>query len=109
MALLQSDQHCSAKKSGSLKAAFFVHSEELLTQIHAAFFVQLAEIGISQVFYKADGFAGTFHFGAQFLVHIREFVKAEHRLFDGKTVQLLSKVKSVSLFSPIIILVAMLR
>src|SRR5690606_26961349 len=51
-------------------------------QMHAPFFVELAEPGISKIFDEADGLSRTFHFRPQFFVHMREFIEAEHRLFD---------------------------
>ncbi len=76
---------------------FKIYLTRLLTQVHASFFIQLPEPWVFQVLDEADSLAGALHFGAQFLVHIRELVEAEDRFFYCVTFQFVLHFKVLQL------------
>src|SRR5574343_273853 len=71
---------------------FWYGNTALFAEVHAALFVQLAEIGITQILNETDGFTGRFHFRSQIFIDTGEFVEAEYGLFNGITLQTLHKL-----------------
>ena len=63
----------------------------LPAQIEIPLGVNFLEEIVGQVVDEVDAFAGRFHFGAEFLVYIREFAEREHRNLDR--VALLDRVE----------------
>src|SRR5687768_14809813 len=75
-----------AKNAGSQHGNYLRHEGfSLAAEHHALLLVEVAEVGVVEVFDEADGFAGAFHFGAELAADAREFVEAENGFFDGET------------------------